>query len=245
MGEGKGSAVLWYGPVALAGVLFFLATNGLSIWDRTKSSDIFVEASSKAVAEVKPDTAKVVFTAKHMLADSPKLASVNIGKKVDDFSTFAATLPDVKLAVLPLSISQEVIQIGEKFARSYTATQSIEVSVRDFTLLQKLIDQAISTEIGDIGSTEFSLTSSSAARKGLREKVIKEANDDALAKAKELGRSLDKMVDFSESTSSYDSGDSELQEIVEEGADPNPQDHATRAGTIKIYQNVSVKYLTK
>jgi len=50
MSDRKGSAVHWYGPVALAGVLFFLANNGLSIWDRTKSADILVEGKSKAMA---------------------------------------------------------------------------------------------------------------------------------------------------------------------------------------------------
>ena len=245
MGNSKSSATMWYGPVALAGVLFFLANNGLSIWDRTKASEIFVEASSKAMAEVKPDTAKIVFTAKHMLADSAKLASAGIGKKVEDFSAFATQILDVKLAVLPISISQEVIQIGEKFARSYTATQRIEVTVKDFKQIQKLIDQGIAIEIGDIGGTEFSLTSSSSARKSLREKVLKEANDDALAKAKELGRSLDKMVDFSENTNSYDSDNSDLQEIIEELDGVSQENQSSHAEMITIYQNVSVKYSTK
>jgi hypothetical protein len=38
---------MWYGPVALAGVLLFVANNGLFIWDRLKPTEIFVEATRK------------------------------------------------------------------------------------------------------------------------------------------------------------------------------------------------------
>lgn len=158
----------------------------------------------------------------------------------------------MKLSILPLSVSQDVIQIGEKFARSYTASQSIELTVKDFSLIKRIIEQAISAEIGDIGGTEFALTSTSAARKSLRERVRKEANAKASAKAKELGRTLDKMVDFLENNNVYDTSDSDLEgedeignpERNANGEEP-PAEVSNHFGTIKVYQSVSVKYLTK
>jgi len=242
-------AAFWYGPVALAGFLFFIAINGLTIWDRLKSTEINVEATRKIAADVRPDTAKIVLSVKHILADSAKEAASGIGKKVDDFAAFAAQLPDVTLSVLPLVIEQEVIQFGEKFARSYSSRQNIEIIVKDFSLIKKIIEQAIAVEIGDIEGTEFILASSSNARKILREKAIKEANEEASAKAKELGRSIDKIIDFSESTHHYDNSDSDLVEIVDETEEANEEKTPTglgnNFGTIKIYQSISVKYSTR
>lgn len=88
---GRSLALMWYGPVALAGVLLFVANNGLFIWDRLKPTEIFVEATRKVTTEVKPDTAKIVLTTKHTLADSAKAASVGIGRKVDDFQMFVTS----------------------------------------------------------------------------------------------------------------------------------------------------------
>lgn len=264
----KNRALLWYGPVALAGVLFFLTNNGLAIWDRLKPTEIFVEASKKFVMDVKPDAAKIVVTAKFLLADSAKAASEGIGKKVGEFSAFAESLPQSKLAVSPLSINQEVIAVGEKFARSYTASQVIEITVQDFSLIPKIIDQAVGIEIGDIAETEFFLTSDNTIRKNLREKAIKTVNEEAAVKAKEIGRTLDRLAEFSESNSNYTvSSTDDLAEIIAEidgtsqkqapAADQIEEADSTEASpspanvggknirTIKLYQTVTVKYLTK
>lgn len=264
----KSRVVLWYGPVALAGALFFLTNNGLAIWDRLQPTEIFVEASKKFVMDVKPDAAKIVITAKFLLADSAKAAAAGIDKKVDDFSSFAASLPLSKLAVLPLTINQEVVPVGEKFARSYTASQVIEITVQDFRLIEKIIGQAIIIEIGNIAETEFFLTSDNEIRKNLRESSIKMVNEEATAKAKELGRTLDRLADFSENTSYYNySSTDDLAEIISE-MDGNSQKQAPAADqiyetesadapsapanagsknvpTLKLYQSVSVKYQTK
>jgi uncharacterized protein YggE len=253
-----------YGPIILAGVLFFVGTNGLNIWDRLSSQQIFVEGVHKVKLPVAPNLAKLKITASVEMAASAKEAADGLGDKIDKFVSFCKTIPDAKLTNWPLSLTQSVVQVGEKYGRFYTGTQRMEITVSDLDLVSKLTEKAIELNIGNIDETEFLLASEKDYRKKIRDEAEAGAKANAEQKASELGRKLDKVMELNEDTSNYSLGDS-LQDILKEMDDEEEDDDrvdgqqptvsqssnssshavATTREPVFLYQTVRIRYLTK
>lgn len=241
------SPLAWYGPVILAGVLFFLGTNGLGIWDRVRTSEVQVSGSAKLRRSVTPDAAKVVITVKNVLKDSARASAAGIGEKVDAFAAYLKTVASVSFNILPLSVNQEVIEVGDQFAKSYEARQKIEITLKDLQSVSAVIDQAVKSELGDISEVSYFLTNAAEARKKIRTQAFERAKGEAAEKAAGLGMSLDAVVDFAENEEDYGYRDDPLtpEEEFDHGAEGASESVMMTYKPVSLFHSVTVRYTLK
>jgi uncharacterized protein YggE len=237
----------WYGPVVLAGVLFFLGYNGLGLWDRATPDSVEVSGTMKVRRSVAPDGARMDVTVKNLLRGSARQAAEGIGAKVEGFVSFLRSDPSVSFSVLPMSIDQEVLEVGEKVTRSYEARQKVEITFRDLTRIPAVIEKAVEAEVGDVSEVTFILTSAGGIRQKIREEALEGAKKDAARKAEVLGRALGDLIDFSENDSDYGYREDEItpEEEFDHGDGQDLNEPANGQKPILVYHSVSVRYRIK
>jgi uncharacterized protein YggE len=208
------SAISWYGPVLLAGILIVVGTLAPRIWHHNSETQFYIEGLGVSQIPLPPDAASLDVAAVASLAESAKDATAKIGDKIDLFAAYLSTLNGVTFSNTPIEISHEVVQVGQKYAKSFTAKQRLRINVTDFKMLQSVIDKAVELGINDIGSVRYSLSESEKYRKEARQKALDLARAHAEEVASQLGVKLGSIVDYSENKiESPESSD--LQDIID------------------------------
>lgn len=234
----------FYGPVVLAGLLFFLGFNGLGLWDRIKPQDVEVSGTMKVRRSVAPDGARIEITVKNLLRGSARQAAQGIGEKIEGVVSLLRNDPSISFTVLPMSVDQEVLEVGDKFARSYEARQKIEVIFRDLARIPSVIEQAVDAEAGDVSEVSYFLTKSTELRQSIREEALEGARKDAARKAEALGGKLGNLIEFSESDSDYGYRDDEFtpEDEFDHGEAADLPAGKNEHKPILVYHSVSVRY---
>ena len=243
------SPIGWYGPVMLAGVLYFASHNIEPIWALLSQKDATesISGSGSSTRSVDADSAVLDITVKTLLASSASEATKNVGSRVDEFAKFVKGIQGVSFSNKPFSVSQEVLQVGEKFANSYSGTQKIHIEFSNFAATKDVIEKAVELNLGDI--SELVLKLDAAVLKKLRQELVpealKEAKVSAERKAKDLGKSIGKLVGVQESYP-LDEGSADTALSSDDRFDMNDQtdgaEDRNRDGKIAVTVYVDATY---
>jgi len=84
----------------------------------------------------------------------------------------------------------------------YELTQSLIVKIRDLEKVGSLISEATTAGVNDVSSLSFLIEDDEKIKKELREKAIADAKEKAAVLEEQVGFSLGKIINFSQSSSS-------------------------------------------
>lgn len=185
--------------LGLAGVMLIRKPIDLSIRQITTQKDTLFSVSDTGKVYVTPDTAQVT------------LAVIKEGKKVADVQKELNTLNNAVLKALKdLGIEEKYIKTvnysiypnyryeqssGRSIIDGYRAESRLEVKVKDFDKLNKVIDGATAAGANEVGTVNFTVDERDQFIAQARAQAIQKAKAKAEAIAKETGITLAKIVD--------------------------------------------------
>lgn len=169
--------------------------------------------SGKGEIVVIPDTAQFSFSVISQ-ASTVDGAQVSATKKINTalaaLKNFGVEEKDIKTTGYNISPRYEYSKVGvpctewgcppgKQVLVGYEVSQSISVKVRKIADAGKILSKLGETGVSDISGLTFSLDKEDATKDGAREKAITDAKTKAETLAKQLGVSLVRIVNFSES----------------------------------------------
>ena len=206
----KLAEVAWYGPVLLGGFLYILGSNIPFVIDRIQASKGSISGDATVKIRVAPDFAMVDIVAVASLGKNAAESASSAGSKVEQFTAFLRNQKGLKFTNSPVEVSQQTLQIGEKYARSYDASQSVQLTFTDLSFIQPAIDQAIKLGM-NVGKVTYKIQDEKKYRSDVRKKAIEKARLDAEEHAAQYERKLDRLESFDD-RSSYDSESDNIDE---------------------------------
>ncbi len=185
--------------LGLAGVMLIRKPIDLSVRQITTQKDTLFSVSDTGKVYVKPDTAQVT------------LAVIKEGKKVADVQKELNTANNAVLKALKdQGIEEKYIKTinysiypnyryeqssGRSIIDGYRAESRLEVKVKDFDKLNKVIDTATAAGANEVGTVNFTVDERDQFVSEARSQAIQKAKAKAVAIAQETGISLGKIVD--------------------------------------------------
>lgn len=185
--------------LGLAGVMLIRKPIDLSVRQITTQKDSLFSVSDTGKVFVKPDTAQVT------------LAVIKEGKKVTDVQKELNTANNAVLKALKdQGIEEKYIKTvnysiypnyryeqssGRSIIDGYKAEARLEVKVKDFDKLNKVIDTATVAGANEVGTVNFTVDERDEFIAQARGEAIAKARAKAEAIAKETGLALGKIVD--------------------------------------------------
>jgi len=127
---------------------------------------------------------------------------------------------------------------GERVLVGYEVQQSLEIKIRDLTLVGDIIQGITEAGINQMGSLQFTIENQDELKEQAREQAIKEAKEKADKLADQLGVKLTKIINFSES-GGYLTKSSYYDEEVMAVGSATP---SVEAGENKIEVSVNITY---
>lgn len=171
----------------------------LTIVSTTKTSELAVVGEAKI--DVSPDTAYVNLG---VLTQAPTVAQVR--EKIDRVNS--SLMEELK----KLKINQNQIKTtnysiypnydynnGQKII-GYSGTINLQVKLKDFQLISKVLEKAESAGVNQIGGVSFTIDQPEVYREKVREKAIENAKSQAQKLAKSLKIKLGKITNIVEAT---------------------------------------------
>ena len=93
----------------------------------------------------------------------------------------------------PVTVRQDVVTSGDKYARTYYASQEFLLTFSDLTKIQETIDKAVALGF-DVGKVDFFLLDRTKYQSDLRIKAVALAKSDASDRAKQYGKQLNDII---------------------------------------------------
>ena len=226
----------------------------------TLTFNILVNEDGKDVVEATKKVADKVNKAVNILKangveeNNIKLQSYNIQDKYENVSTpcrYGNIQPMIPVTGVVKSFAPiSNCQTTNSKIVGQTITQSIEVKIRD---IEKNADNDKRTKIindltaQNIKADNFTFTvfNIDNIKKGIRDRAIKDAKEDAKRLAKELGVKLDELTSFSENGGGYNPYVSARATDMYESKAASPVAPELPTGQEKIISNVSLTYSIK
>lgn len=189
--------------VLLIGIVSFWGFRIYEIWNAAKGNyarEISVEATGKAY--VVPDVAKVTLGVK----TEAKTAEEAVTQNTQKMNTITA---DVKaLGIEEKDIKTTGYSLNPKYIYSekdkkdiqdgYTLEQTIEVTIRDFDKIGKIMTTATKDGANNISGLSFVVDDPENAKAKAREEAIAKAKEKAKQIAKDSGLKLGRVINFYE-----------------------------------------------
>lgn len=185
--------------LGLAGVMLIRKPIDLSVRQITTQKDTLFSVSDTGKVYVKPDTAQVT------------LAIIKEGKKVADVQKELNTANNAVLKALKdQGIEERYIKTvnysiypnyryeqssGRSIIDGYRAESRLEVKIKDFDKLNKVIDSATAAGANEVGTVNFTVDERDQFIAEARGQAIQKAKTKAEAIAQETGITLGKIVD--------------------------------------------------
>lgn len=157
-----------------------------------------------AKQDVKPDTALINMGATNTSSDVAAL------KRDSD-----KAITDTKAAIVALGIAEDTVKSSLTITpnydytntaatiKNYTATASMEVKTTDFTLVDKILDAAISNKLNMISNVSYTIDDPETVKQQIREKAIEVAKEKADKLAEDSGLNLGKVINVVEDNYAY------------------------------------------
>lgn len=190
-----------------------------SVW--SIESIVNAKARSKEIKNMKPEKT-ITVSAEGRVVASPDMASVNFSviteaktaKEVREKNTVKmnSVIEYVKgIGIDPKDIKTTSYYLypkydypnGRSILTGYTLTNSINIKVRDFSVLGDLIAKSVDLGINQIGDVQFSIENPDDSKAQAGAIAMKNAREKAKRLADQAEVRLGKIVTFSESSSEY------------------------------------------
>ena len=202
--------IFWLLLDALLVVMFFLGLITFKALDRYGASlpiTRTITVSADAKATIVPDIAKISFSVVAEGSDPAKLQEENTKKMVAaiDFIKSQTIDPkDIKTAAYNLSPKYEYDEKKRKsFISGYTSTQSLTVTIRDFSKISTVLGKLPSLGVNQIQNVSFDIENPDQVINGAREQAFKKALAKAVSMARQNGVGLGRVVNFNENSGNY------------------------------------------
>jgi len=166
---------------------------------------ITISAEGKTITT--PDIAKVNFSVISEGMDTVKISNENIekmNKAIDFVKSEGVEAKDIKTAGYNLSPRYEYDEAKRKsFISGYTLTQTVYVTIRDFSKISKILGALPGLGINDISSLSFDIENQDQALSDARSQAFEKAFEKARDMAKQNGVRIKRVITFSEYQNSY------------------------------------------
>lgn len=199
--------IFWLLLDAVLVVSFFLGIFAFMALDRYSASlpiTRTITVSADAKSTVVPDIAKISFSVVSEGSDPAQLQDENTKKMVaaiDFIKNQGVDSKDIKTDVYNLSPRYEYDGKKRKsFIAGYTSTQSLIVTVHDFSKISSILSKLPSLGVNQIQSVIFSVEDHDKFISSAREEAFKKAFVKAESMARQNGVSLGRVVNFSENS---------------------------------------------
>jgi uncharacterized protein YggE len=199
--------IFWLLLDALLVLCFLLGISTFKALDRYGASlpitrTITVSADAKSI--VVPDIAKISFSVVAEGSDPAKLQDENTKKMVaaiDFVKSQVIDSKDIKTAAYNLTPNYEYDEKKRKSSISgYTSTQSLTVTVRDFSKVSVILGKLPSLGVNQIQNVSFDVEDPAKFLSGAREEAFKKAFAKAVSMARQNGVKLGRVVNFNENS---------------------------------------------
>lgn len=165
--------------------------------------------TGKGESFIVPDVAKITFTVEKE-AKTIKEANAVVDQKVKDAVSFLRDQKidekDIKTVTSNFYPQYDYVTCitypcpNSQKLRGYTSSRTIEVKVRDIDSASLIVEGLAAREITNLSGPEFTVSDEDQVQREARNDAIKNAREKAEELAKELGVTIVRVVNFSEST---------------------------------------------
>lgn len=190
--------------VSIAGLYLIKALNiyyPLQIISTTRSSELAVVGEGKI--EAVPDTAYVdagiTVDNKSTVSEVQDAITTVNNKIISAMKNIGIEKADVKTSNYSIS-PNNTYENGQNRINGYNGNASIEIKVKDMTLVLKVIEEATNAGANQIQGSRFVVDKPETYREKARNAAIENAKDQAQKMAKELGIRLGKITNIVESS---------------------------------------------
>ncbi|MFH0739937.1 MAG: SIMPL domain-containing protein [bacterium] len=154
-------------------------------------------------ASISPDIAKInlgITTEGSSIDAIIEKNTNNMNSVLADIKALGIQEKDIKTKNYSLQPRYEWTQNGKRIPQGYTLNQSIEVKIRDFAKIGKILEIASARGVNDIGDLQFIIDDMEKAKAEARTKAIANAKAKAQLIAKQAGIKLKKITNIYEDT---------------------------------------------
>ncbi len=140
-----------------------------------------------------------------------------------------------------MAISNPYYMGGGRVFRGYSLEQQVSVKIRNFDIINTVLDSATSAGANTVGQLNFTVDNPEKARSEARAEAIKNAREKLMSMAKDSGLSVGKLVNISEGYNNYPQpyGYSMGGAMLEKDSSVAPQ---IQAGQMEITSQVTLTY---
>ncbi len=171
----------------------------LTIVSTSKTSELAVVGEAKM--DVSPDTAYI-----NLGISASEKTVAQVREKIDKVNN-AVTSEMKKMGIKKEQIKTTNYSIypnydyneGQKIT-GYTGNVSLQIKIKDFNLVSKILEKAEEVGVNQIGGVSFTVDQPEIYREKVREKAIANAKDQAQKLAKNLGIKLGKVTNIVEAS---------------------------------------------
>ncbi len=154
-------------------------------------------------ASIAPDIATVdlgIITEGNIIDVIVEKNTNNMNAVLADIKTLGIAEKDIKTKSYSLQPRYDWTQTGKRIPQGYSLTQTIEVKIRDFAKIGKVLEIASTKDVNNIGDLQFAIDDLEKAKSIAREKAIINAKEKANLIAKQTGLKLKKIINIYEDT---------------------------------------------
>jgi uncharacterized protein YggE len=168
-----------------------------ALWAQAQSSRHLVGASGQATVSVKPDQAKLdvgVVTQAATAQDAAAQNATQVAAVLAQLQTVLGSSADIKTIGYSLSATYRYPQGAPPVLTGYTASNTVEVTITDLSLIGRAIDAASQAGANNVQGLQFSVKDEEPVREQALGLATKQAKAHAQAIASGIGASLGAVV---------------------------------------------------
>ncbi len=211
--------------------------------------------SGEGKASMSPDIAKIdlgITTEGGKVETIVKTNTEKMNVVLLEIKNLGIAEKDIKTKNYSLQPRYEWTETGKRIPQGYTLSQSVEVKIRDFVKISKILEIASNNGVNDIGDLQFIIDNIEKAKAEARTKAIANAKDKANLIAQQTGIKLKKITNIYEDTGcgSYGCPYPIYDEVSVMGSDMSAKEMSSVAPSIQtgeqeITVKITLNYRTK
>jgi len=165
-----------------------------------------ISVSGEGKASIVPDVAWVnlgITTEGNKVETIVKTNSEKMNAIIEQAKALGIDEKDLKTKSYSLYPRYEWTETGNRIAKGYTLTQTIEVKIRDFSKIGNVLEVASQNGVTNVGELTFSIEDLEKAKSIAREKAINQAKEKANLISKQTGLKFKKITSIYENNEAY------------------------------------------
>jgi len=161
-------------------------------------SEISVSGDSKVYA--KPDIGKVSLGVElqgFKSQDVVNQSNERMNKIIEAVKNLGVEDKDIQTTLYSLSPVYDYTETGRVF-KGYSLSQQVSVKIRNFNIINEVLDKAVSSGANKIGDIQFTVDDMEKFKSEARAKAIEKAKEKALVLSKQAGLKIEKLINVYE-----------------------------------------------